>query len=195
MSSHHFVREGQEPALLILEPTSYSDAEGLLEWAPLVVVTESALREVLLWGIKIDVVIAHPENEAKLTALVADQAPVKIFSAGHDLVEASFLFLTGTGERAASVISQGITEMVREKIERFSGKIMVNVRTPGEKWSFISSGKFKKWYQTGSIVGFSNPTLGVMLKASKMADSRYELTEDQWITIENQPPFWITEQV
>lgn len=195
MSSHHFVREGQEPALLILEPTSYSDAEGLLEWAPLVVVTELALDEVLLWGIKIDVVVARPENEANLTSSLVEQAPIRVFSAGHDLLEASFLYLTKTGEEAVSIIAQEITDTLRNKIERFSGKISVNVRTPGQKWSFISSGNFKKWFYAGSIVGFSNRALAAMLRAYNVHDDRYELTDDQWITLENQPPFWIFEQV
>ena len=59
MSSHHFVREGQEPALLILDALAFDIAGPLLEWAPLVVVAQSAVDEVMLWNIKMDVVLAE----------------------------------------------------------------------------------------------------------------------------------------
>ena len=44
MSSHHFVKEGQEPALLIMDALSLALIEPLLEWAPQVIVCENALR-------------------------------------------------------------------------------------------------------------------------------------------------------
>jgi hypothetical protein len=195
MSSHHFVKEGQEPALLILEATNYSDAEGMLEWAPLVIVTEVALEEVLLWGIKIDVVIARPESEAKLTSELAAQAPIKIVSAGHDLVEASLFFLATSGQAAVSIISPVLTDALREKIERYAGKSQVTVRAQEQKWSLISSGHYKKWYQAGSVLNFSNPRYSALLHAFKPVDSGYELTEDQWLTIQNADPFWVSEQL
>ena len=57
MSSHHFVKEGQEPALFILDNIPFQYAESLLEWVPLVMVADRALENVLHWGIKIDVVL------------------------------------------------------------------------------------------------------------------------------------------
>ncbi|HEY0656162.1 MAG TPA: hypothetical protein VGD65_23670 [Chryseosolibacter sp.] len=195
MSSHHFVREGQEPALLILDPTSYADAEGLLEWAPLVVVVESALDEVLLWGIKVDVVIASPENESKLTSELSHQAPITIVSAGHDLIEASLMFMATSGQSALSIMAGGLTTSLREKVERYSGKISVTVRAPSHKWSHISSGHYKKWYHAGTILAFSNPGLLGLVSASRPNENGLELTEDQWITIENAGPFWISEQL
>jgi hypothetical protein len=195
MSSHHFVKEGQEPALLILESTSYSDTEGMLEWAPLVMVVESVLEAVLLWGIKIDVVVAHPENEAVLTSRLADQAPIKIFAAGDNLIESSFLFIDGTGQHAVSIVVSDLIEELREQIERFAGRTQVTVRTPTQKWSFLPSGHFKKWYQAGAIVDFFKLGLPTAMKAMPVSGQGYELTEDQWITIENQAPFWISEQL
>lgn len=75
MSSHHFVREGQEPALLILDPLPFSLAGPLLEWVPLVLVHQQALENVLSWGIKIDVLItSQQQNEIHL---LEDQGPVE----------------------------------------------------------------------------------------------------------------------
>ena len=60
MSSHHFVKEQQEPAVFILdaEHIHLDRISGLLEWVPTILVSEKALDRVLSWGIKIDVILA-----------------------------------------------------------------------------------------------------------------------------------------
>ena len=78
MSSHHFVKEGQEPALFILEPISFQVASPLLEWAPLVLVSANALDDVLRWGIKIDVVLVEKSRVETLTRNLLEQVPIKI---------------------------------------------------------------------------------------------------------------------
>jgi len=66
MSSHHFVKEQQEPALLILDTSvSYETMSPLLEWSPTVLVTELAIDAVLSWGIKVDVILATSEFSEK----------------------------------------------------------------------------------------------------------------------------------
>jgi thiamine pyrophosphokinase len=59
MSSHHIVREGQEPALIIAngEPCTMELLGQLLEWSPYIVVLDGALERVLHLGIKFDVVL------------------------------------------------------------------------------------------------------------------------------------------
>lgn len=54
MSSHHFVKENQEPALLILctEAIPFEKLQEILEWSPTVITTEGCIEKVLGWGIK-----------------------------------------------------------------------------------------------------------------------------------------------
>jgi hypothetical protein len=193
MSSHHFVREGQEPALFIFEATNYSAIEGLLEWAPLVLVTADALEEVLLWGIKIDVVLAGQEMVEDLTSRLIDQAPVKVLATGDDWVESALLFLTSSGQNGVSIIANTFSERLREKIEKAPHTLQVNVNTGTHKWAFIQAGNFKKWYQGGAVIDFSDPSLGDKIKGLKKQKNGYELTEDQWVSIESPNPFWIGE--
>jgi hypothetical protein len=192
MSSHHFVREGQEPALFILEATTYAQAEGLLEWAPLVMVSESALEEVLLWGIKIDVVLAPSEKIEVLTSRVIEQAPIKILSAG-DAIETGLLFLSNSGQSAVSIMAKAMSDSLRQKIETLPHKLQVTVKTPTFKWALIQSGKFRKWYQASSIIDFSDHGLATRIQAKKTQKNAFELTEDQWIIVESSLPFWIGE--
>ena len=193
MSSHHFVREGQEPALFILEPTNYSAAEGLLEWAPLVIVSEASLDEVLLWGIKIDVVLGRPQRVEELTAKLIDQAPVKVLAGGEDVIESALQFLNAFGQPAVSIIAKDFSEHIRTKIEAVAHRVQVTVRTGTQKWALIHSGNFKKWYQAGSLIAFSEKDLAAGISSIKREQNGYELTEDQWISIDSPKPFWIGE--
>ena len=59
MSSHHIVREKQEPALYIHHLGNFDEENlgQLLEWSPTIVVAASEYEKALSLGIKIDVVI------------------------------------------------------------------------------------------------------------------------------------------
>ena len=78
MSSHHIIREGQEPALIIANGESCSNEllGQLLEWSPFVVVLDGAINRVLELGIKIDVLLG--DFDSKNHALEQIQAQQKI---------------------------------------------------------------------------------------------------------------------
>lgn len=59
MSSHHIVRDDQEPALIIANGAECSkELMGqLLEWSPMVIVLDSAIERVINLGIKVDVLL------------------------------------------------------------------------------------------------------------------------------------------
>ncbi|MGB0849639.1 MAG: thiamine diphosphokinase [Bacteroidia bacterium] len=59
MSSHHYVKEGQEPALVIANGAacSYDILTSLMEWCPYIVVLDGAYKRVSALQIKPDVVI------------------------------------------------------------------------------------------------------------------------------------------
>ncbi len=60
MSSHHFVKEQQEPALLILETEGFDvdRISPLLEWVPTVLVSQNVVETVISWGVKVDVILS-----------------------------------------------------------------------------------------------------------------------------------------
>ncbi len=65
MSSHHIVKDAQEPALIIAngESCSISLTEQLLEWSPFIVVLDGALQKVIDLGIKFDVVLGDFDHQ------------------------------------------------------------------------------------------------------------------------------------
>jgi hypothetical protein len=195
MSSHHFVREGQEPALLIADPVDFALAEPLLEWAPLVVVTESALESVLMWGIKIDVVIAQPDHVGMLTEKLQEQAPIQILSAGDDSLEASMLFLSGLGNPGVSIVCDKFSAVIKEKLEVYGSRIQITLREQDKKWSFIPSGVYRKWFYQGAMLYFFDPSVIADTVGLRPRKGGYEIVQDQWVSINSNLPFWIGESL
>ncbi|MGR3811621.1 thiamine diphosphokinase [Jiulongibacter sp. NS-SX5] len=81
MSSHHIVREKQEPALLIANGESCSaELMGqLLEWSPFVVVLDGAIKRVLDRGIKVDVFHGDfDSHEIDIETIKSEQFPIEI---------------------------------------------------------------------------------------------------------------------
>src|SRR6186997_3323184 len=105
MSSHHFVKEGQEPALFILDNIPFHHAESLLEWVPLVMVADRALEIVLQWGIKIDIVLQDQYSFEVLEDLVQDQGPIQILiSDRHHIVKTGLQYLDKNGYDAVNLL-------------------------------------------------------------------------------------------
>ena len=80
MSSHHIVKDKQEPALIIAngEDCSYDLLSQLLEWSPTVLVLDGAITRVLELGIKVDIVLGDFDSAKNIEELLIDQQPIKI---------------------------------------------------------------------------------------------------------------------
>ena len=80
MSSHHIVRDDQEPALIIANGASCSEElmGQLLEWSPLVIVLDSAIERVLELGIKVDVLLGDFDRGFNPEYYLEKQYPLEI---------------------------------------------------------------------------------------------------------------------
>jgi len=80
MSSHHIIREGQEPALIIANGESCSNEllGQLLEWSPFVVVLDGAINRVLELGIKIDVLLGDFDSKNHALEQIQSQQKIEI---------------------------------------------------------------------------------------------------------------------
>ncbi|MCE7067913.1 thiamine diphosphokinase [Dyadobacter sp. CY326] len=161
MSSHHIVREKQEPALIIAngEACSPELLGQLLEWSPFIVVLDQAIYRVLELGIKVDVWMGDFDQQHDFEAIAARQDPIEIISTPDqektDLEKAiDFLISRGfpaanivwaTGRRADHNITN-ITNMVR-----FKNRIRLVMFDDYSK-IFPLSGTFEKWYEAGTPI-------------------------------------------
>lgn len=155
MSSHHIVREKQEPALLIANGES-CDPEllgQLLEWSPFVVVLDNAIWRVLDLGIKVDAWLGDFDDAHDFEAVRARQYPIEIVHTPDQnktdlhkglefLIERGFPAVNivwATGRRADHTLAN-MTDIVRYK-DRIRMVML-------DDYSKITplTGPFEKWF-------------------------------------------------
>lgn len=161
MSSHHIVRDEQEPALLIANGAE-CDPEligQLLEWSPTVVVLDSAIWRVLDMNIKVDVLLGDFDRELDLEAVRERQYPIEIIPAPDQnktdlqkgielLIERGYPAVNivwATGRRADHTITNLTT------IVRYKDQIRIVIFDDYSK-VFPLRGTFRKWYAKGTPI-------------------------------------------
>lgn len=109
MSSHHIVRDKQEPALIIAngESCSFELLGQLLEWSPTVVVLDGAVHRVQELGIKFDILLGDFDRLQDLEKIRREQYPLRVVHTpdqeATDL-EKAILFLINEGYPAANIV-------------------------------------------------------------------------------------------
>jgi thiamine pyrophosphokinase len=161
MSSHHIVKDKQEPALIIAngEECSQELMGQLLEWQPTVMVLDGALDRVLPLGIKVDIVLGDFDRITNLEEKLQNQQPVQIVHTPDqnktDLEKGIEHFIAlgypaaniiwATGLRADHTIAN-ITNLVK-----FKNKINL-VMWDNHSKIFLINNQFEKWYAKGTPI-------------------------------------------
>lgn len=187
MSSHHIVRDDQEPALIIANGAECSkELMGqLLEWSPLVIVLDSAIERVIKLGIKVDVLLGDFDRGFNPDDYRDMQYPLEIVHTPDqdktDL-EKAFDYLVGrkipavnviwaTGRRADHTITN-ITNIVR-----YRDLLKIVILDDNSK-VFLLPPVFEKWYPAAtpiSLIPIGNVT-GITTKNLKYPLNDGELT-------------------
>lgn len=186
MSSHHIVRDDQEPALIIANGAACSQEllGQLLEWSPLVIVLDSAIERVLELGIKIDVLLGDFDRGFDANYYKESQYPIEIVHTPNqdktDL-EKAFDYLIerkipaanvvwATGKRADHTITN-ITNIVR-----FRNQLKIVILDDHSK-IYLLPNKFEKWYTKdtpislipiGKVSGISSKNLFYALEKDSL---------------------------
>ena len=161
MSSHHIVRDDQEPALIIANGAA-CNAEllgQLLEWSPFVIVLDSAIERVLELGIKVDVLLGDFDRDFDANQYKEKKYPIEIIHTPNqdktDL-EKAFDYLIerkisavnviwATGKRADHTLTN-ITNIVRYR------NLLKIVILDDHSKIFLLPSKFEKWYPKDSVI-------------------------------------------
>ncbi|MCS5490911.1 thiamine pyrophosphokinase [Algoriphagus limi] len=165
MSSHHFVKEQQEPAVVILdvEDFSWEQLSGLFEWVPTVLVAESAVDQVLSWGIKIDVILASSAFQKENIHLLEEQYPLRFFESGkEEFPQDALHYLMASDHRAAHLVGFPIEQF--EDLVLFMEKMDLCIFDQGRKYFPVKSGELKKWYPKGELELFGKEEQSVQIE-------------------------------
>jgi thiamine pyrophosphokinase len=143
MSSHHIIREKQEPALLVMnmDEFNHENLGQLLEWSPTVIVNEPMFEVVDSLGIKIDgVVSSNPEY--------VSQAQTVHIQTDNDPLQDALKYLTGEQYPAVNIITNAFSA---KDYGLYVDRIDIVVFTPYQKIFPVKSG-FSKWQVAGEEV-------------------------------------------
>ena len=155
MSSHHIVRDDQEPALIIANGAACHDEllGQLLEWQPLVIVLDSAIERVINLNIKVDVVLGDFDRGFNPEEITSSQFPIEIIhkpDQNKTDLEKAFDYLIERGIPAVNVVwatgrraDHTITNLTNTVSYRNLLKIVIH---DDHSKIFLLPQKFQKWY-------------------------------------------------
>lgn len=194
MSSHHIVRENQEPALLIANAhaLSFEKIQELLEWMPAVVVLSSEVDTVISWGIKVDVVIAPHSELSEWRDRLIDQTPIRFisFNPGDDPMATAFYFLIAAKANAVNCLLNDTNEL--EKIESYSN-LDTEAFVDNKLWSCIRNGHYEKWLPAGARLYVLPEKMHAEFPEFKSGS--YRIARDGIISLKSNHSFWIGEEL
>lgn len=209
MSSHHIVRDDQEPALIIANGAACSQElmGQLLEWSPRIIALDSAIERVADLGIKVDVVLGDFDRDFDPQFYLEKQYPLEIIHAPDqdktDL-EKAFEYLIEKGHKAVNVIwatgkraDHTLTNMTT--IVQYRNQLKIVVLDDHSK-VFLLPNKFNKWYTAkttlslipvGKVSGISTQNLmyalhNETLELGYRTGTSNQVLADGIVTIEHQ---------
>jgi len=175
MSSHHIVRENQEPALLVLNPTAISqeDLGQLLEWSPTIITAEESVEALSSREIKIDILFAK-------NAVELPQEHIKLITYQSDFLAEALAYLVDKQYKAVNIL--GTLQQV-PLIFDYADRINMVFLAEQRRIILAKSG-YEKWKVQGESIYLYNELqeLSVLgLKAITAAE--YETTADGFFSL------------
>lgn len=161
MSSHHFVKDKQDAALIIAngEACSSELLGQMLEWNPFVLVLDGALDRVLGLEIKIDAVLGDFDSVLDLQEKIAALGPVKVVHTPDQNftdLQKGIEFLMQEGHQAANIAwatgwraDHNFNNLAT--LPQYAGKIDLTVVDDHSR-IFNLPRSFKKWYPAGTKI-------------------------------------------
>ncbi|TRX50954.1 hypothetical protein FNH22_25210 [Fulvivirga sp. M361] len=201
MSSHHIVRDEQEPALLILDLMSGSENwfGELLEWAPTIMVASDQLEKVLSYGFKLDMVLCGEGEPEDLKQDLTHQAPLQFITATHNenRLSTALHYLVASGYNSVNIVSP-FSSFRDTKLSDIENILTIVYYDGIYRW-FRADGLFKKWVASGSefvtsadIVCSAN---GNIKTCESDLGSSFQFKKEGWIEMSSSKPFWLGEKI
>lgn len=199
MSSHHIVRDEQEPALIIADLTaaSLSLIEPLLEWCPTIIVLESCLETVKQWGIKIDIVVVTRTQLESVRAEVEEQMPIKLLTCEKEVeqLRTALLFLTTANYQAVNIVTPFNNNLLK-LLEPLTQSIELGLINNDSKTNYFN-GHFKKWMLQEILVTTipTQPEQTFKTKGLKQGEEGHLSGSEGVIEVKSSSPFWLTQKL
>jgi thiamine pyrophosphokinase len=188
MSSHHVVREKQEPALLIISMDGFENENlgQILEWSPTVIVHEDIYELVDSMAFKVDAVVTKDPhfNTQESTRLILTE---------NEPLEDALKFLVGEQYPAVNIIT---TEFVLKDYVLFVDDLDIVVFIGDKKIFPVRSG-FSKWQPAGEEIQILHEVHNLQTSGLRKVEDHIMQTEKDgfYSLIFDQPFMFISESI
>ncbi|MFT4738509.1 MAG: hypothetical protein ACJAZM_001828 [Cyclobacteriaceae bacterium] len=186
MSSHHIVRDEQEPALLVLDLQSFAtEMLGLLlEWSPTVMCGEVGFEQLVQRGIKVDVaIVSESFVESNQEALSLQSPIVVIPSEAKSVLGVGLNHLKRGDHRSVNIVSEVSPESVFHDLEHDSHGLDVTIWKGNERHTRVSKGRFQKWLPKGAIFRSYGLAKNTEITVVQLDENPTVLAHEAWITV------------
>ncbi|MEQ9297645.1 MAG: hypothetical protein RIF33_03735 [Cyclobacteriaceae bacterium] len=177
MSSHHIIRDEQEPALLVLDPLAIEreHLDGLLEWSPTLLVTEQHVHTLLDWGIKVDQVLAVPNSSLLKTK--RELFDVIGLSKGKSALDEALAFLLRKNHHSVNVVGnpENIPIFIHPLVQDMNCVLFETNR----KIVCARNGSYRKWLKAYTTLSIQPLDLMYVSTEGLMDDLDNEKVKDE----------------
>jgi hypothetical protein len=184
MSSHHIIREKQEPALYIHHLGAFNEEYlgQLLEWSPTLIVSAAVYEKAISLGLKVDVVVSSNDQDF--------QENTKVIYAKSEELDAVLDYLISENYSAVNVID---SKSELRELGSYIEEINIVVFTETEKSYAIKSG-FKVWKPKGTIFNIEVISYFETSNLKQTENNTFEVINDGFVEfIFNVPYLFIGE--
>lgn len=180
MSSHHIVRERQEPALLITDFYSIDEelVGQLLEWSPTIVTDVNSYEAVTSQAYKVDVIFTP-------VPIDLPQEHVKTVLYDVNYIASALRYLIAEGYKAVNILGSGFDQ---EILESFFQEIDLVWLHDDKRTIFVQSG-FEKWMPAGDHL-FIEPAWCDLATSglNRIGENHFETINDGFFSIRFSAP-------
>jgi len=202
MSSHHIVKDEQEPSLIVL---SFSEKEidiilELLEWSPFVMVHYNCLEAFIRQQLKFDIVLAKPDGVKHVLETGREQQPFQILEYENSALSESLHYLVARKFDAVNIVCTSNMLQQAEFIVKNSlfNQLSVNFIEGWRRHLLIRKGKYKKWMPAGAeitITPIFYTTLTILNENKTLKSAKWSCScnQDGFIEVSGDGPFMFSE--
>lgn len=182
MSSHHIVRENQEPALIVasLKGLNAEYLGQLLEWSPSIFASDYTVDFLLAEQIKVDFVVGEKPSESFYL-----QEQTHFIAPNGAFIDTALNYLIANNYKAVNIL----TDVIPEGITGFAKAINLVFFVDGVRYVLVHTG-YEKWKQQGDLLFVKEAELKSLVGVRKVADDTFEVEHDGFIYLAfNTPDF------
>ncbi|WP_156307549.1 thiamine diphosphokinase [Sphingobacterium endophyticum] len=190
MSSHHIVRENQEPALFIFDSTALSTKylNQLLEWSPTLISTSSQYDILRSREIKVDVILDNQQFPADLL-----EENITVIPYTTSFLNSLFTYLREKKNFAVNIVTD---EPDGEKYLSYLSEFVVILLNGSRKTLMVK--KYEKWLPKGFslIIERFKGDYSKLINLVHTGGNEFHVKEDGFISIPAQEDYiFISEEI